>query len=428
MLQYIGARYVPIFYQNSLDPTSSEWESNVTYEPMTWVELSNGHMYISKKEVPANIGTPASNPEYWLEAGQYNAYIQNLQDQIDDMNDSNVSGSLQNQIDGIDSDVDALEKVNDTKKILFIGDSYNTVVPGSGWDETFISLAGLSPSDYTKISIAGTGFTTSPSWYDTVNNRLSLISDKDLYSDVIVCGGANDVNATYSTLLSAMTSFKTLIETNFPNAKIRVGFIGCHGLAQYHATFNSARINYKTACEYLGIEYLHNVEYVLFWKPYLNDNTINNPYDYIHPTADGLRALGEKIFQAYRTGCADVRYSAAVNLTVSGVGASIATDGIIATLINGNGYLYVQGTSLSISEATAASAGKTVATFTSDLFNPQALYITVPYRLPSSDGSASSTVMAFTNGSLAVAPNNPVPANTSMRTSFQYYGVPSSLF
>ena len=98
MLQYIGARYVPIFYQNSLDPTSSEWEVNVTYEPLTWVSLPNGYMYISKKEVPANIGTPASNPDYWIEAGQYNAYIQSLQDQIDDMNDGSINGSLQNQI------------------------------------------------------------------------------------------------------------------------------------------------------------------------------------------------------------------------------------------------------------------------------------------------------------------------------------------
>ena len=105
MIQYIGARYVPIFYQNSLDPTSSEWESNVTYEPLTWVSLPNGYMYISKKEVPANVGTPASNPDYWLEAGQYNAYIQSLHDQIDDMQDGSIVGSLQYQINENSSDI-----------------------------------------------------------------------------------------------------------------------------------------------------------------------------------------------------------------------------------------------------------------------------------------------------------------------------------
>ena len=46
--QYIGARYVPTYYQNSLDPTSSEWEPNVNYDPLTIVSLPNLHSYQSK--------------------------------------------------------------------------------------------------------------------------------------------------------------------------------------------------------------------------------------------------------------------------------------------------------------------------------------------------------------------------------------------
>ena len=33
-LQYIGARYVPKFYENSLDPTSMDWESGRGYEAL----------------------------------------------------------------------------------------------------------------------------------------------------------------------------------------------------------------------------------------------------------------------------------------------------------------------------------------------------------------------------------------------------------
>ena len=79
--QYIGARYVPKFYINSVDG-SAAWESNVVYEPLTYVTLANGHMYISKKQVPATIGTPASNADYWLDVGSYNGFIDNLQQQI----------------------------------------------------------------------------------------------------------------------------------------------------------------------------------------------------------------------------------------------------------------------------------------------------------------------------------------------------------
>lgn len=87
MHQYIGARYVPYYYENSLDPTSTEWEPNVTYEPLTVVTLPNLHSYISKKLVPDTIGSPASNPAYWLDTGYANAYIAQLQQDVSDIND-----------------------------------------------------------------------------------------------------------------------------------------------------------------------------------------------------------------------------------------------------------------------------------------------------------------------------------------------------
>ena len=80
--QYIGARYVPKFYTNSVDGTT-QWEANVVYDPLIYVTLTNGHMYISKKQVPATVGTPASNANYWLDMGSYNGFIDQLQDEID---------------------------------------------------------------------------------------------------------------------------------------------------------------------------------------------------------------------------------------------------------------------------------------------------------------------------------------------------------
>lgn len=90
--QYIGARYVPKFYENSVDG-STQWESNVVYDPLVYVTLQNGHMYISKKQVPATVGSPASNVAYWLDMGSYNGFID----------------SLQNQINVLDTEVDDLQ-------------------------------------------------------------------------------------------------------------------------------------------------------------------------------------------------------------------------------------------------------------------------------------------------------------------------------
>ena len=72
--QYIGARYVTKIYENSLDPSSAEWEANVNYEPLTMVTYNNGS-YLSKRTVPGNVGNPASNPTYWTQTGFYNGQI-----------------------------------------------------------------------------------------------------------------------------------------------------------------------------------------------------------------------------------------------------------------------------------------------------------------------------------------------------------------
>ena len=66
--QYIGARYVPKFYTNS--ENTSDWSPNVIYEPLTIVTYL-GNSYTSKKMVPAAIGNPADNAEYWAATGVY---------------------------------------------------------------------------------------------------------------------------------------------------------------------------------------------------------------------------------------------------------------------------------------------------------------------------------------------------------------------
>lgn len=84
--QYVGARYVTKIYENSLDPSSAEWEAGVNYEPLTLVTYNYGS-YLSKKEVPGSIGDPASEPTYWAQTGFYNGQISALQAAIDAIND-----------------------------------------------------------------------------------------------------------------------------------------------------------------------------------------------------------------------------------------------------------------------------------------------------------------------------------------------------
>ena len=67
--QYVGARYVPKF----ADPVA--WASGTSYEAMTIVTYNNSS-YTSKVPVPATVGNPADNPDYWALTGNYNAQVE----------------------------------------------------------------------------------------------------------------------------------------------------------------------------------------------------------------------------------------------------------------------------------------------------------------------------------------------------------------
>ena len=92
-LQYIGARYVPKFYENPDDGTNN-WKAGVTYEPLT-VVTDSGDSYTSKIPVPGSVGAPSLNPTYWAKTGDYNAAIT----------------ALQAQVNGIDNEVKQLQDI-----------------------------------------------------------------------------------------------------------------------------------------------------------------------------------------------------------------------------------------------------------------------------------------------------------------------------
>lgn len=69
VVQYVGARYVPWFFVNPDDGTDN-WKAAINYEPLTVVYDTDSY-YISKIPVPAEVGRPALNSAYWINAGLY---------------------------------------------------------------------------------------------------------------------------------------------------------------------------------------------------------------------------------------------------------------------------------------------------------------------------------------------------------------------
>lgn len=85
--QYVGARYTTKVYENTVTPGSAEWQANVTYEPLTLVTYNNSS-YLSKKNVPASVGNPPSNPSYWVVTGDYNGQIATLDSRLTSAEDA----------------------------------------------------------------------------------------------------------------------------------------------------------------------------------------------------------------------------------------------------------------------------------------------------------------------------------------------------
>ena len=77
--QYVGARYVPKF----ADPVA--WTSGTSYEAMTIVTYNNSS-YTSKMPVPATVGNPADNPDYWALTGNYNAQVEQYRQEVSENN------------------------------------------------------------------------------------------------------------------------------------------------------------------------------------------------------------------------------------------------------------------------------------------------------------------------------------------------------
>ena len=280
--QYIGARYTPKFYQNSLDPTTCEWESNVTYEPLTIVTTANDHCYISKKTVPDTVGTPADNMEYWLETGNFNAYIQDLQDQIDI----------------IDSDVDSL-KTRINRKFIFVGDSYAFgFLPGgdeihpdiTGFYQRVANWMGLDASSYTILAWGRAGFLSAGVNGNTWIQDINTLDDDPDVTDIYVMGGLNDVQyaGDGTALTSAIDAFITRCNTKFPNAKVKIGF--CGRLARTNLTISVANLR-KTIIYYKSATLLRNAEYLVNSENILKGFPDSMASDFYHPSNTGQDML-----------------------------------------------------------------------------------------------------------------------------------------
>ena len=368
--QYIGARYVPKFYQNSVDG-STQWESNVVYEPLMYVTLTNGHMYISKKQVPATVGSPVSNIDYWLDIGSYNGFIEQLQDEIDVINnttipavqadvalkqnitdnsltttDKTVVGAINELVSGKQDKTDntltttdktvvgAINELNSeiqnkgNKRYIIITDSYGGYRDANS--NRLVDLIGdaVDADANDRFVYGGVGFTD----VNGVGTFLSAlqaetISNPNTVTDIVVIGGQNDYGRVADDITAGIVSFINYCKTTFPNALVSIANATksrCLSAVNPSVAMISGVISSYYAClayrgciNY-GARYLQGTEYIMHNAGLYE--AINSP----HPNASGVKTLANKIIEAIKTGSCSVYYSSDYDLTaVSGSGYTV---------------------------------------------------------------------------------------------------------
>lgn len=294
--QYIGARYVPVFFEGA---NGTEWLPNTQYEPLTIV-TRNGNSYTSKRPVPAATGAPENNPYYWASTGVYNQQVEEYRQEV---------LALGEEVDDIDERLQEVEKPVLAQKYIFLGDSYNDPDYG-GWGQFIGGYMGLAETDYYNLYQDGASFyggTLLAGLQNAVNDMTE--DERKKIGHVVVLAGINDahsdVHSNYDLVSTGISNFCTYCKTNLPNATIFIGYVGnslesspiLHGRGWQDIALSFER--YSRCGEY-GARFLPNMEYVLHDYTLMSD-------DGIHPTRAGAQEIAKYAASALTGGGADIK-------------------------------------------------------------------------------------------------------------------------
>lgn len=189
--QYIGARYVPKFFDDGKG--SSEWISGLSYEPLT-VVTHLGNSFTSKKPVPAN--TEITDTNYWVVTSNYNAQVEEYRQET-----VRVANGLATEVANRESaDNNILKNIEDAKdanktEIVLFGDSWidythnpnNVRIP-----QVLNSCTGMGVHNY---SYGGSGFIVEKGYMKQIDDFASDNTfDHTKVSCCILIAGLNEYN------------------------------------------------------------------------------------------------------------------------------------------------------------------------------------------------------------------------------------------
>lgn len=180
---------------------------------------------------------------------------------------------------------------------ILIGDSYgeNPYEYKGGWTTPFKSFSGLTEGvDCFTNCVGGTGFVktgnTGKTFLDLLKDiNIGTVNPEDV-TDILVCGGCNDVDTIYNDLNTAILSFRNYCKQHFVNANINISMIGIFKASGRRKLLLSTVLrSYQLAINY-GMRYIDST-CCLHRYDFIGE-------DGIHPTSAGCINIGRNLCNA----------------------------------------------------------------------------------------------------------------------------------
>ena len=220
-------------------------------------------------------------------------YFKNLdvQEEINNKLDSLVANGY------FDSFLNNYFKNLKKRVFILIGDSYgeNPYEYKGGWTTPFKSFSGLTEKvDCFTNCVGGTGFVktgnTGKTFLDLLKDiKLGTVNPEDV-TDILVCGGCNDVDTNYNDLNTAILAFRNYCKQHFVNANINISMIGIFKASGKRKLLLSTVLrSYQLATNY-GMRYIDST-CCLHRYDFIGE-------DGIHPTSAGCINIGRNLCNA----------------------------------------------------------------------------------------------------------------------------------
>lgn len=265
------------------------YDATKSYKAFSLVSYQ-GALYTAIQDVPA--GILPTDTEYWSVLLDVKSIIES------EIGDTVAKvAALELAVASINTKMGSKVDKIKGRKFLILGDSY--AKQSNPWVTVLKNNLSITDANFNDVSISGAGFTIEGNLF--ISQLQNFTGDKNSITDIIVGGGLNDCGTlalTEGKILTRITEFTAYAKANYPNADIRVFFIGnaLDGLAEAAEVLYDRgienRINgcyqYSTACASNGIEFVD-------LKNALATNAANFGSDYLHPSTYGGTAIGNAI-------------------------------------------------------------------------------------------------------------------------------------